>query len=188
MLLTGLQSKSGLWIGENRLFVPYADPEGGGGRGSTQDPPPRDLSEVGSCVDVRWVGEGVQMLFLSYYYNFYWLASLAITIERVNAWKIFITSKFQVPSPRSSYTRSLAFMKVHFHVYFCLKLHDVTPFKTKIFSGGEPPNPPRQSVPEITHIFTVLKNYVECGLGGEKTLGRSYIWKVLSQKLFQWLH
>ena len=53
-----------------------------GDRGS--GPPPRDLSEAGSCVDDLWIGEGVQRLFVSYYNNFFlvWLASLAsIVIE-----------------------------------------------------------------------------------------------------------
>ena len=54
-----------------------------GSRGGSGGPdtPPRDLSEVGSCVDVCWVREGVQRLFLSYYYNFF-------LAHRVNVWKI----------------------------------------------------------------------------------------------------
>ena len=44
------------------------DPEGGD-RGS--GPPPWHLSEVGSCVEVWWVGEGVQRLCLPYYCNFF---------------------------------------------------------------------------------------------------------------------
>ena len=55
-----------------------ADPEGVRGSGHPH-PPPRDLSEVGSCV--CWVREGVQRLFLSYYYNFF-------LAHRVNVWKI----------------------------------------------------------------------------------------------------
>ena len=90
---------------------------GGGDRGSR---PPWDLSEVGSCVDVWWVGEGVQGLFLSYYYNFF-LASFArhyYTQSKCLEYLSVITSKFQVPSLKSSYTRSLTFIKVHFNVYF----------------------------------------------------------------------
>ena len=42
----------------------------GGGTGGP-DPPPWDLSEVGSCVEAWWVGEGVQRLFLPYYSHFF---------------------------------------------------------------------------------------------------------------------
>ena len=42
-----------------------ADPGRGGG--FRTPPPPWDLSEVGSCVDIWWVGEGVQRLFLFFF-------------------------------------------------------------------------------------------------------------------------
>ena len=54
---------------QNSLETSCADSEGG--TGGQDPPPPLRLSEVGSCVDVLWVGEGVHRLFLSYYYNFF---------------------------------------------------------------------------------------------------------------------
>ena len=42
-----------------------------GSRGGGGFRTPWDLTEVGSYVDVWWVGEGVQRLFLSCYYNFF---------------------------------------------------------------------------------------------------------------------
>ena len=45
-------------------------------RGGGSGHPPWDLSEVWSCVEARWVWEGVQQLFLPYYYHFF-LASFA---------------------------------------------------------------------------------------------------------------
>ena len=129
-----------------------------GSRGGTggPDPPPSpwDLSEVGSCVDIWWVLEGVQRLFLSYLYFF--LARSARQYSNiVNIWKIRITSKFKGWSLLPSYTLSLAFMKVLYQCLFCLKLHNFIPFKPNIFWGMTSITPP----PLVTSLehFTKLK-------------------------------
>ena len=123
-----------------------ADPEGGGNRGS--GPPPWDLSEVGSCVEAWWVGEGIQWLFSLYYYLFFfWLASLASIIQTY-----YIYTYFQVQyslwngHPFSILPLSL-WKESNIHErassYFsCLKLHDFAPFKTNIFWGRTPWPPP----------------------------------------------
>ena len=55
---------------------------GGGGPGVRNLPPLLcDLSEVGSCVDVWWVWEGVQSLFLSYYIFSGWICSPVLYIQ-----------------------------------------------------------------------------------------------------------
>ena len=72
-------------------------------------------------------------------------------------------------------------MKVHFHVYFCLKLHDFTPFKPKF----DPRSPPPQSVPERTQTFTILKQLCRMCLGwgentGEVIYMKSFVSKAIS--------
>ena len=132
---------------------------GGGDRGSGPPPPPWDLSEVGSCVEVWWVGEGVQRLFSTYLFTFFfWLASLAsIYTKRItyihtlyfqvqySVWNghpfsIFPLSKLLLW--KESNFPSLAFMKGHFHIFFGPEFHDFTPFKTKKFWGRTPRPPP----------------------------------------------
>ena len=100
--------------------APCADPEGGPGV-RTPPPPPWDLSEVGSCVDIWWVRERVQRLFYLTFIIFFWLAPLASIIYSLNIWKIGITFKFKGISLLPSYTLSLALMNVPFPCLFCLK-------------------------------------------------------------------
>ena len=155
-------------------MVTCADPEGGEGVRNPlplPPPPPWDLSEVGSCVDIWWVGEGVHILFYLTFIFFFWLAPLA-SIHSVNIWKIRITSKFKGMSLLPSYTLSLAFIKVPFPCLFCLKLHDFTPLKPKNFWRRIPRLP---SLWLYLHIFaklyrnTIISNVL---LPGENTSGR----------------
>ena len=134
----------------NRLRYGMRVSRGGGG-GPDPPPPPWDFSEVGSCVDIWWVGEGVQRLFLSYFHIFFWIAPLASIIHIVNIWRIRITSKFKELSLLQSYTLSLA---VPVLCLFCLKLHDFTSFKPKKILGRTPSPPPHC---DITYTFYKLK-------------------------------
>ena len=92
----------------------------GGGRdraGVRKPPPPWDLSEMGSGVDIWWIGEGVQRLLLSYsYIFFFWLAPIASIILNGNIWNIQIISKFK-GLPRHTHYPWLSW-KCNFHVYF----------------------------------------------------------------------
>ena len=132
------------------LFVTCVDPEGR--TGGPDPPPPWDLSEVVSCVEVWGAGEGVQRMFLSYFDNFFWLAPLASIIHTVNIWKIRITSKFKGLPLLPSYTVIPGFYESAISMFICLKLHDFTPFKP-IFFWGRTPNPPPY---KLTH-FTKLR-------------------------------
>ena len=161
--------------------VSCADPEGGGNRGPG---PHYDLSEVGSGVDVWWVREGFQTLFLSYFYIFFCLASLASIIHKVNVWKIFITSKIKVPSSKSVPPESLAFMKVHFHVHVVYN-YTILHHLTQTFSLGGSPNT-QTTVASLTHN-TMLNQWCQMCFGGDTRGGHIYK-KVLSRKLFQWLN
>ena len=61
-----------LWKNHRPVKLNHARIQSGGPGVRTPPPPiPWDLSEVGSCVHIWWVGEGVQRLFLSYSYNFF---------------------------------------------------------------------------------------------------------------------
>ena len=121
----------------------------GGDRGSR--PPPWDLSEVGSCVEAWWVGEGVQRLFSLYYYQFF-LARFARKYY-TKVLHIYILSSSIFSHPFSIFPLSLmkriqltisCFHERASSYFSCLKLHDFTPFKTKIFWGRTPwPPPPR---------------------------------------------
>ena len=133
--------------------IPCADPEGGGGdRGSGSPPPPWDFSEVGSCVDIWWVGEGVQRLFLSYFYNFFFI------MHSVNIWKLRITSKFKMVI-RSHVMHTIAgFHESATSMFILSKTHDFTPFKPKNSGGGPPaPPPPHCDITYTFSTFTKLK-------------------------------
>ena len=106
-------------------------------RGGGVRPPPWDLSEVGSFVDVGWVGQGGGGSKSCFYLIRNFLArSLVSYIE-----DLFLKNPnhFQVQkgtsSPSSSYAQSFVFIPgLHanaFRCLFCLKLHDYTPFKPK---------------------------------------------------------
>ena len=118
--------------------------------GGVRKPPPWDLSEVDSCAEVCLVGEGVQMLCLSYYCHFF-SCSLRSPVFYKHITGIH-TSKFNVhyetvilfldfPHPNHEKDPTsqplLYFFKRHF--LFCLELHDLKPFKPKIFWGRTPP-------------------------------------------------
>ena len=104
-------------------------------------PPPRDISEVVSCVDVWWVGEGSKGCF--YLIIIFLSGSLRSPIFNICQYsKCFKNpNHFKVQrvisSPTSSYTRSLAFIhwfhRSAFRCLFRLKLHDFTPLKPNIF-------------------------------------------------------
>ena len=71
----------------------------GGGPGVRT--PPSDLSEVGSCVETSWVGEGVQWLFLPYCYQFF-LARFARQYH-TNILHIYILQSSMFSMERSSF-------------------------------------------------------------------------------------
>ena len=131
------------------LFFFKRGSRGGGDRGSGP-PPPWDLSEVGSCVEAWWVhvGEGVQRLFSTYYYQIF---SGSLRTPALYKCITYIhTSKFNIQYgtailslyfPYPNYERIQlpipCFMKRH----SCPELHNFTPFKTKVF-WGRTPRPP----------------------------------------------
>ena len=132
------------------LQVSSADPEGG--TGGPEPPPPWDLSEVGSCVEAWWVGEGVQRLFSLYYFQFFSgsLRSPVLykRITYIHTFKFNIQSSFLyitlILMKRIQLTIS-CFHERASSYFSCLKLHDLTQFKTKIFRGrtSDPPPPTR---------------------------------------------
>ena len=140
----------------------------GGDRGPDPPPPPRNLSEVGYCVDVWLVGEGVQMLFLSYYYNFFLARFVRQYYRKSKCLKN--SNHFQVPSPFSQIVIH-AISGFYESAFSCLFLSKITRFNTihtKMFWGRTPRPPP--SVPEIAQTFTVLKQLCRMCLGwGENT-------------------
>ena len=140
----------------NSFLIPCADPEGGGGWGpGVRTPPP--LRFVRGGVMCRW--------FMGRERGSKGCCFARQCCNRVNVWTILITSKFQFPSPISSYTLSLAFMKVHFHVklLFCLKLPRF--FKSEKNSWGGPPDPP--------HNCNITKT-----LNNAKTINSNMFWRV----------
>ena len=94
-----------------------------GSRGGTggPDPPPWDLSMVGSCVEAWWVGEGVQRLFLPYFWQiFFRLASLASIIK---TYYLYIRS-----------TSSMFSMERHpFSIFLLSKLWQESNFQSRTF-------------------------------------------------------
>ena len=144
-------------------FESSADPEGGTGGPD----PPWDLSEVGSCVEVWWIGEGVQRLCLPYYCHFFWLASLASIIQTYYMYTYFqvqysvlnghlfsnipliqIMKRIQLPIS--------CFYERAFSYFSRLKLPDFTQFKSKILWGRTPRPPfPR-------YIYNIKNYYVIC--------------------------
>ena len=116
------------------MYFACADPEGG----SRPPPPLWDFSEVGSCVDIWWVWEGVRgVFFLSYFYFF-----LARSARQYSKHCKYLKNPnhFQVQRviPSLVIHTIHGFMKVLFPCLFCLKLHDFTPFQPKIFLGRTP--------------------------------------------------
>ena len=108
---------------------------------------------MGSCVEVWWIGEGVQRLCLPYYCHFFWLASLASLIQTY-----YIYTHFQVQCsllnghpfsniPLIQIMKRIqlpisCFYERTFSYFSRLKLHDFTPFKSKILWGRTPRPPP----------------------------------------------
>ena len=143
-----------------------------GDRGSGPPPPPWDLTEVRSCVAAWWVhvGEGVQRLFSTYYYLFFWLASLASIIQ-VYVLHIYILPSSIFSMERSSFLYTSVsliqimkriqlpipcFMKRH----SCPELHDFTPFKTHIFwERNPPPHPPTHHIIKLPrcHLYVCVE-------------------------------
>ena len=131
----------------------------GGDWGPDPTPPPLDLSDVGSCVEAWWVGEGVQRLFLPYHSIQIFSGSLRLPVlykhymytyfqVQCSVWNrhpfsIFALFKFwKVPN-----TPSLpCFYKRAFSYFSCLELHNFTPFKQNFFRGKTP------RPPSLTHL------------------------------------
>ena len=135
----------------------------GGDRGSGPPPPLWDLSEVGSCVEAWWVGEGSNSCFYLIIINFFWLASLdsilykhistCIHTSKSNVQHGTVTLSLYFPYPNHEkipFSHPLvAFIKRHFHIYLVSKytiLHQVN----QKFSGGGSPNP-------LLDTFTISK-------------------------------
>ena len=96
-------------------------------------PAPLDFSEVGSCVDIWWVGEGSKGCFYLIFIIFFWLAPLASIIHSVNIWKIRITCKFKMVI-RSPVMHTIAgFHASAISMFILSQTHDFTPFKPKKF-------------------------------------------------------
>ena len=136
-----------MYVGPTILLAPGGS--GGGqvkrgsrGGGGSGPPPPWDLSEVGSCVEAWWehMLERGSNGCLSFFFD----------SPVLNVLHIYILSSSIFRMERSSFLYiTLVLMKriqltiPCFHErassYFpCLKLHDFTPFKTKIFWGRTP--------------------------------------------------
>ena len=137
------------------LYISYKTMRGSrGGTGGPDPPPPWDLSEVGSCMEVWWVREGVQRLFLSFYYNFF-LARFARQYytykiqQRLKTPNHFQVQRF-ILSARSLYTRSLVFM------FISPKITQFYSFQTKNFLGEDPQTPHPSTVSSLTH-YTMLQ-------------------------------
>ena len=143
-----------------------------GGRGS-EPSTPWDLSEVDSCVEVCLVGEGVQLLCLSYY-NYHFFSCSLRSAEFYKHITGIHTSKFSVhyetvilfpyPNHEKDPTSQPLFyyFKGHF-LLFCLELHDLKPFKPKIFWGRTPP-PPRHIYNLQYQNYHVIRVFVQRGL------------------------
>ena len=113
------------------------------------EPPPPIFVRGGVLCRCLMDRRGSPVLF----YLFFWLASLASIIRRVNVWKILITSKFQSLFSQIVIHTIPRFHESVFQCLFCLKLHDFTPCKPTIFcerTSNTPPPPP--SVTPRTHL------------------------------------
>ena len=125
------------------------------GGGGDPDPHPWDLSEVGSCVGVRWVREGVPKVVLYYYYILSWLPSLASNIHGVNAKKKnlwVITFKFKVhdtviPNHLTYWTYDpwLSWWKCIYRIILS-KITRLYTILTKKFLGEGPRTPYKQHI------------------------------------------
>ena len=106
-----------------------------GSRGETggpepPPPPPPKICVRGGVLCGYLIGSPEKGSKGCFYLIFFWLAPLA---------NILKSSKRISPSPVIHI--SLASMKVTFPCLFCLKLHNFTQFKPKIFWGGPPRHP-----------------------------------------------
>ena len=121
-----------------------ADPEGEG-PGVRTPPLPRNLSEVGSCVEAWWVGEGVKRLLLPYNYFFSGSLRSPILYKYITC---IHTSMFNVqygtvilslyfPYPNNFPSLRPCFYGRAFSYLSCLELHN---FTLKFL--GEEPQPP----------------------------------------------
>ena len=128
---------------EIKCWRTSADPEGGTGGPD----PPWDLSEVGSCVEVWWVGEGVQRLFLPYYNQFF-SGSLRSPILYKHITYIH-TSKFNLvfsmerSSPYPNFEKNPASHPLHLwkeiFIFFLSRITRFSPLKPKKKSPDPPP-------------------------------------------------
>ena len=113
----------------------------GGGGGV---PGPLDLSEVGSCMDVWWVWEGVLRWFILLLPFFFRFVSPASNIHRVNILQILITSKYKGKGTVNPYITQITIPDFHesaFPLLFGLKVQYLTPYKPKLILLGDPLDP-----------------------------------------------
>ena len=129
--------------------IASADPEGG--PGVRTPPPPWDLSEAGSCVEVWWVGEGVPRLCLPYYYHFflarfarqYYTNILHVYILQSSIWHgtviLFYISLIQ--RIKRTNCPSLTVMKRYFPILFLSSLTRFYTIQAENFLGEHPQTP-----------------------------------------------
>ena len=133
----------------------------GGDRGSGP-PPPWDLSEVGACVEDWWVGEGIQQLFLPYYYQFfsarfarqyYTNIVLVYTYYKLNVQYGTVTISLYSPYP--NYDKNPTFNPLLLGIFIFLSR--ITRFYTILaenFLGEDPQTPHPKHIYNIKSTMT----------------------------------
>ena len=163
-----------------------------GRTGGPDPPPPWDLSEVGSRVEVWWVGEGgPKVVFNLLLTIFFWLASLASIIQTYYIYTYIVLPSSILSMERSSFLYvpliqiiiikriQLPILCIHertFSYFSCPELHDFTSFKTKNF-WGRPPKPPHRHIYNIKlpcHLYVSVENAFNCTNYKKKTCHTEY--------------
>ena len=120
----------------------------GGGRGSGP-PPLRFVRDWVLCRGLTGWRGGPMILFIlslpfflarfarQYYTNILHVFILPSSIFNMERSSFLHVSLIQIMKKKSNFP-SIVFMKGHFLLFFCLELHNFTPFKPKVFWGGSP--------------------------------------------------
>ena len=126
----------------------------------TPPPPPWDLSELGSCVEALWVGEGVQRLFLPYYYQFFsarfarqWYTYIlrvhVYTYYKLNVQYGTVILSLYFPYPNYDKNPTSNPLLLGIFIFF---LSRITRFYAWKISGGGPPHPPIPNIFRISNL------------------------------------